>query len=593
MRVEACIPAALLLLTLGACEPQQKPGSAASPPTAADAVASYRERDISLAAVEAEIAAANTPACTQAKGEPGRGSLETLLPCYREVAEALAIEGIVLAGLSDSNPAAAELDDDMTGQRDASLLNAYSQQLADQLEVSEAEITRYFDDHREQLGTPRQFTLFNIFRRHQDPASPEETVAFLNQLKSRIEAGETFTAIARRHSDSETRLRDGLVGHLSEDKLPERLRRIAAGLKAGQVSEPLPVSGGAVIIKVENIAPPVIPDLENLRTGIRALLLQQKTDEAVDLRASAQPVPADAVLLEDDELVAALDGDDPEQVVFDLGGQRLSRAEFRRIANMGPAQTAAELPTARRDELRQIYYQLKQRRLLLISLLESDHPADRELREQIEEPLQKMRLARLTDQLLQQDMWQAVDRDPASLERYYRDNVHHYQSPLKFKLHRWQLPFDHDPSAQLAAMETLRAAMTRGEHDLGSAVQKLGGTVENPGWQDFADLTDLPAKARSYLLQAPAGGYSIPYQQNDTLHMIWVEARQSPSALPYQQVTEQVREDYFSRFERRLYQDAVNRRLAAADFTFHTDNVRRLLLPPGVEKEAVLPAGHP
>lgn len=601
MRFEKCATGIVLLFALSACDlpgptNTELTNTGTEPATTRpgpDIAASYTDGEIQLDEVEAEIASARTPACVRARNSAGGGSVETLIPCYQELAETLAIERIVLGKLPDTDQALEELDENYIEQRDAALLNNYYQRLIEKIEISDAEIEHMLASGEKGSGTPRRFTLFNIFRRHQDLSRPEETVAFLNQLRTRIDAGETFASIAREYSDSETRLNDGLVGKMSEDTLPPRLRDLTAGLESGQVSEPLIVKGGAVLIKIEKISPALEPDLEANRASARREIMGLKLQEMVEERISGIAVPVDATLLSPDQLFSFLDGENPDLLIFDIEGLRLTVGEFRNRAGLLPTDVVADLSQEHRDELQEAYQQLKQRQLLLISLLESVDIEEKQLREQLEQPLLKERLTRLVDQQLQKDMWTSVDDNTAALQRFYSDNSHHYQTPLKFKLQIFNLPFDHDPAAQLETLERLSEQIASGTDSLSQAAARLGGEVEDLGWREYSELDHLPAKARSYLLQATPDGYSVPYQHDDALHMIWVEAQELPIQLSYEEVREQVREDYFERFERRLYQDAVKQSLNAAKFVFYADNVRELLLPPGAESKQAVQTDNP
>jgi len=581
MRFKSSVFFSVLFLLLGACEKAAPPvTSVPEPVKLADGIAAgYTTGSIQIEQIEAEFASARTPACMTAKSSPGGGSVDILIPCYREVAEAIAIEEIVLADIPDRGQALAELDDNFVERRNSVLLSSWSRQLAEKTEVTDAEIELFFNEHSDELRTPRRFTLYNIFRRHRSPGNTEESTEFLLGLKSRIEAGETFASIAREYSDSETRLRDGLVGGMADEQLPQRLREFTAKLENGELSEPILVNGGAVLIKIEGASPATEPDLERHRNAIINRLTEEKIKAAIIERLVDQELPADAIIYDGDELLNRLDAEDVYQLVFDLGGQQLTIAEFRKMVGLQAADTAADLPEDHRNSLQEFYSQLQSRRLLLVNLLASDETAILELREQAEQPLHKERLTSLVDEQLQKDMWQSVDQKTQGLERFFRDNSHHYQSPLKFKLQVWNLPFDDNPAKQLASMELLRIEMEQGEQTLTSAAEDLGGTVEDLGWREFTELTDLPQKARGYLLQATAGGYSVPYQQSDSIHMIWIESRQEPTALEYDSVRERVREDYYARFERKLYLEAVEQRLGAAKFTFSDDNVSRWLLP--------------
>lgn len=580
MRFNAAVFTSVLFLFLGACEKTAPPvASASAPVKLADGIAaSYTTGSIQIEQIETEFANARTPACMTVKSSPGGGSVETLIPCYREVAEAIAIEAIVLADIPDREQALAELDDNFIEQRNSALLTTWSRQLAEQISVTDDEIEQFFNEHTEELRTPRRFTLYNIFRRHRDPDKKDESVDFLLALKSRIEAGETFSSIAREYSDSETRLRDGLVGSLTDKQLPQRLKDYTAELENGELSKPIMVNGGAILIKIEGATPATEPDLERHRSGIINRLTEEKTQAAIDTRLATQRIPSDALIYAGDELLSQLDAEDVYQLVFDLGGQQLTIAEFRNMAGLQADDVVGELPEDRRNALREFYGQLQRRRLLLINLLASDEEAILALRKQAEEPLQRERLTRLVDKQLQTDMWESVDQKTAGLERFFKDNSHHYQSPLKFKLQVWSLPFDDNPARQSASMELLRVEMEQGEQTLASAAADLGGNVEEFGWREFTELNDLPQKARSYLLQATTGGYSVPYQQDDAIHMIWLENRNEPEVLEYDSVRERVREDYYARFERKLYLEAVERRLGAAKFVFSDDNVSRWLL---------------
>ena len=199
MRFKSSVFFSMFFLLLGACEQTELPVTSSSVPVKlADGIAaSYTTGSIQIEQIEAEFASARTPACIKVKSSPGGGSVETLIPCYREVAEAIAIEEIVLTDIPDRGQALTELDDNFVEQRNSVLLTSWSRQLAEKIEVTDTEIEQFFNEHIDELRTPRRFTLYNIFRRHRNPDKLEESTEFLLGLKSRIEAGETFGSIAR------------------------------------------------------------------------------------------------------------------------------------------------------------------------------------------------------------------------------------------------------------------------------------------------------------------------------------------------------------------------------------------------------------
>ena len=274
MRLDTPVTGLILLIMLSACDapsPEPSRSTSISPKPPAGIAASYTGGQLSLEAIENEFATARTPACVQARSAPGGGSTETLIPCYRELAEALAIEDIVLGGLSDVNQALQELDDNYVEQRNAALLRAYYGRVAEQIEVNDAEI------------------------------------------EAMLASGETY---------------------------PETVR-------------------------------------------------------LVEKRTSVQVIPDSAILLSPSQLVRKLDAGIPDLLIFDLGGQQLTVTEFRNMTGLDPTQAVIDLPQDRQDRIQEAYLKLKQRRLLILSLLESGDVVDRELLMQVEESLHKERLKRL------------------------------------------------------------------------------------------------------------------------------------------------------------------------------------------------------
>ena len=181
----------ILVLALG-CEPPESLGTA---PAGADAVASFADGVIGFAEIEEAFSEARTPACVAARGTRGGGSIEELMPCYREVAEDLVLERLVLAQEDDVEKALRALAVYPELRRHA-YLEAFNRRLSEdiEIEIADSAVEAYYEANRESYRRPGNLSLWNIFRRHRNPAKPEETLELLRALKRRYEAGETFTA---------------------------------------------------------------------------------------------------------------------------------------------------------------------------------------------------------------------------------------------------------------------------------------------------------------------------------------------------------------------------------------------------------------
>lgn len=566
------------LVLLSACG-----GAPDAPAPPADAVAFWDGGAVGLAEIESRLGGATTPACAERRRAAGGGTVDELIPCYREIAELAAWEDLVLRGSgADLEQALAEVDLSRDVLHRRILSELFMRRLNEEIEVADDEVAARFEAERERFERPAGLTLWNLFLRHEDPDHPEKTDEALRRLRDRFLAGETFDSLARAHSQSETRRRGGLVGRIVEGRLPPRLERIAFALEDGGISEPVLVSGGAVLLHVRNATPGAEPDLERARETVRREMVVERLDAAIAERVADRRPPADALVLGFDELLDALDRADPELVVLEIDGEALHAAEFRRQAGLGE-RSSVELGDEERAEFEALYRRLVERRLLGHVLLETASP---ELREEAEGRLQETAVARLADEHLRRAAEESVDRDEARLRRYYEDNPHHYQSPLSYRLRVWTLPFDADPPAQLLRMEELRDALSRGEIDLEAASTRLGGAVKELGWRPSEELGgDLPPKARAWIAEMAGDGFSVPYQQDQALHVVEVAERREPLPLDYESARNRVREDYLARFAQDLARRVLDERLAAADFTFNENALRRLLAPQGVDPD--------
>ena len=83
------------------------------------------------------------------------------------------------------------------------------------------------------------------------------------------------------------------------------------------------------------------------------------------------------------------------------------------------------------------------------------------------------------------------------------------------------------------------------------------------------------------MVQVGAGSFSVPYSHDGALHVIWVEDRQEPEPLAFEEVAARVQQDYLARFEVELYRELVDERLGTVDFVFREGVLRTLMLPRG------------
>ena len=87
------LPLAFVLVCSSRCQPGEL--AVDNPVDGGEAIATYDGGEVLLSEVEDRFAVARGPACLDARRAEGGGSLEELVPCYRELAEELVLERLL------------------------------------------------------------------------------------------------------------------------------------------------------------------------------------------------------------------------------------------------------------------------------------------------------------------------------------------------------------------------------------------------------------------------------------------------------------------------------------------------------------------
>lgn len=131
------------------------------------------------------------------------------------------------------------------------------------IEISEADIDHYLDQNPERFTPKKQLQLSII-----EVSSYEEA----EQVMDRLEQGETFANLAKELSvNEESREHGGSLGRVEEDDpfLPEELLETASTLDAGDIAGPIQTKDTFVVIQLESIYIPQLPNRKEIRSLVR------------------------------------------------------------------------------------------------------------------------------------------------------------------------------------------------------------------------------------------------------------------------------------------------------------------------------------
>ncbi len=148
--------------------------------------------------------------------------------------------------------------------------------------ITDAEIKRYYDEHKELYGGRQRLHLRHILMTVPPGAGEAEKEAVLQQMediRARLVKGESFRDLARKYSESPVAAEGGDLGLINPDDLAPSIKKAVAALKEGEVTPVLETDQGYQIFLLEKRVTIDAKPLEAVRDEIRRILYNKVVDE--------------------------------------------------------------------------------------------------------------------------------------------------------------------------------------------------------------------------------------------------------------------------------------------------------------------------
>lgn len=141
--------------------------------------------------------------------------------------------------------------------------------------VSDAEIEKYYQDHRAEMASPDKVTFREIVLMTGD--APKDTVlARARSLAAKAKEKGDFTELAKESSELAPGARGALLGPFMKGELAPELEKVAFSMKPGEVSDPIEVGEAVHVIHMEGRDEGTAPSLESIKEKIGDLLEREK-----------------------------------------------------------------------------------------------------------------------------------------------------------------------------------------------------------------------------------------------------------------------------------------------------------------------------
>ena len=159
----------------------------------------------------------------------------------------------------------------------------YRARVADSVETDPDEVERIYRLLRKKPPKPRKVRLYNIFKRFPPDAGETEKQPVRMAMKrvvDELEAGTEFKDLASVESESQSRLRQGLIGNVPAGFLKPEMDKVAMALNTGEVSDVVETKDGLTLLYAERVFESIVVEDSVIRERARGRVHRKAFDAA-------------------------------------------------------------------------------------------------------------------------------------------------------------------------------------------------------------------------------------------------------------------------------------------------------------------------
>lgn len=392
----------------------------------------------------------------------------------------------------------------IAARKDMSLAQAWlEREVLAQANVSEQTIDAELARRLPAATRPERRAFSHIFLRAtnaNDVARARQTAA---DIRRRLDAGESFAALAREYSDSITARAGGTVHLTPRSALSDDLGKLIFGMAEGSVSEPVVNHDGLHLFRVDAVVAETPADATALRKSIASELRSEARGAAEN---SARQLALDETGVDVANIVHLLSKgcEHPGDSLFAVSGQTLTCSGFEVLRKRWPLFQPLTPDAA--------LTWLISNRVLAQRMLEKPGAADGEIRNLIEQAVRNELVAARRDELLDSVDTSVSDDEIAARRQELgisTPELHEFVADLLFIVQSGSAT-----DAVYSEGERIAAQLRKGT-DFSQLLESAEGrpgtrVLRNQGGLLLAELSRDQPPLRDELLRLAAGEVSIP-----------------------------------------------------------------------------------
>jgi len=431
--------------------------------------------------------------------------------------------------------------------------------------VTEADARSFFDEHQDQWVQSARREVHNIFLRADEQNPVGALAKTADEIRRRLERGESFAALAEQYSDSESRHQGGFVGWLEPRHLTPALAEVVFSLEEGQLSESFETPQGVHLFLVTGIIQHGdVPFSEALPRIMERLAAARREALVLEL-AEALPEVSGTFVAGGEDLESLMRYGEAEAVVLRVGSYLLDVGRLRQMAAkvIADGQAPSEGLAERLLEL------LARRERIFAEASRQGLTEETEVEKRVQTAVSRVEVSMRRGQIFEQ----SLDADPKPMIRWFETNQRRFSTPLRLEVTRLVVPLE---ASTLEATVPVLEGLSRAEASSAAFEEvagRLGGRIERDGWKTLNELAAIRPMAARLASTLNVGQVSAPYRTVTTLEVLRVDDRQEPETQTLAAVFDRVRSEYLKLHAAEIYGRWAQSTLEAVELRIFPERV--------------------
>lgn len=142
--------------------------------------------------------------------------------------------------------------------------------------ITPAEVIDYYNGHIADFTQPEQIAISNILIKPKENLPEENVLALVSDISKRLKAGESFSDLAKAHSEGPGASEGGSMGYVKKGDLLPEIESVVFDMKEGEISQMVRTKIGYHFFRIDEKKAPQVVSIDEARKSIEEILWMAK-----------------------------------------------------------------------------------------------------------------------------------------------------------------------------------------------------------------------------------------------------------------------------------------------------------------------------